>query len=202
MGFWIECLAIAQMNRESGTRITGEEPRNEFSDGASTREPDENRMWFALAYTLEMCDNAIVRDVIGMYPVLLRVTACAIARANDDANVVLSRNASEVMQQILFASPKGPIAAKSFWRRMAVRSEKFINDVYEAARLVKGIDEAQRVALNILKLVYMLLLTGDAVSARKIMEILVAEVPQASYMFSPLIQWESMLMGCDAVKAL
>ncbi len=201
LGFWIECLAIAQMNRESGTRITGEEPRNEFSDDASAREPDENRMWFALAYTFEMCDNAIVRDVIGMYPVLLRVTACAIARANDDANVVLSRNASEVMQQILFASPKGPIAAKSFWRRMAVRPETFINDVYEAARLVKGIDEAQRVALNILKLVYMLLLTGDAVSARKIMEILVAEVPQASYMFSPLIQWESRLMGCDAVKA-
>ena len=47
----------------------------------------------------------------------------------------------------------------------------------------------------------LLLLTGDAVSARKIMEILVAEVPQASYMFSPLIQWESRLMGCDAVKA-
>ena len=58
--------------------------------------------------------------------------------------------------------PAGPIAAKSFWRRMAVRSETFIDDVYEAARLVKGIDEAQRVALNILKLVYMLLLTGDA----------------------------------------
>ena len=159
-----------------------------------TREPDENRMWFALAYTFEMCDNAIVRDVIGMYPVLLRVTACAIARANDDANVVLSRNASEVMQQILSPSPKGPIAAKSFWRRMAVRSETFIDDVYEAARLVKGIDEAQRVALNILKLVYMLLLTGGAGGA-KIMEILVAEVPQASYMFSPLIQWESRLMG-------
>jgi len=201
VGFWIECLATAQMNRESGTRITGEEPRNEFSASASAREPDENRLWFALAYTLEMCDDAIVRDVIGMYPILLRVTACAIARANDEKNVILSRNASEVMQQMLIASPKGPAAAKSFWRRMAVRSEKLIDDVYEAARLVKDIDEAQRVDLNILKLLYMLLLTGEAVSARKIMEILVAEVPQASYMFSPLIQWESRLMACDAVKA-
>lgn len=201
VGFWIERLANAQMNRESGTRITGEEPRNEFSASASARKLDENRLWFALAYTLEMCDDAIVRDVIGMYPVLLRVTACAIARANDENNVILSRNASEVMQQMLIASPKGPAAAKSFWRRMAVRSEKLIDDVYEAARLVKGVDEAQRVDLNILKLLYMLLLTGDAVSARKIMEILVAEVPQASYMFSPLIQWESRLMGCDAVKA-
>jgi senataxin len=201
LAFWIECLARAQVERESARRTLCEEIRDDVPKDHEPFVPVEARLWFALAYTLERSDSQIAREVFTTHPIVFRLAACAMKRSNEKGARALSSNACEVIQVILKALPRGPKAAKSFWERVGVDRADLIEDLFQAAlNLPKDRKAEQICALTALKYVYLLLPTGDAVQARQVMNILAADIPHSKATFSAEVQWASRLAACRAVE--
>ena len=222
-GFWIECLVRDDAKWSASRRLSCAEIRDDVLEEETPYEPSERRIWFALAYTLEKSDKELTRDVFSCYPVLFRLAVDAIERANKGRALAMSVNASEVVKSILSKLPRGPEAARAFWPRVDIQPGVLIDCLYDAARLpgekeqsrlekekveptekqkaalTQNQKEAQ-VALVALKHVYLLLTSGDAVNAGKVMGILVEEVSRSKNLFNIETRWRSRLLACTAVE--
>ena len=203
-GFWIDSLLREESRKTSLRRITCVKMHEDFPEGVEPYEPKSARVWFALAYTLEMCDIALVQELFRSYSVIFRLASDAVDRANENTknslSLSLSCNACEVINAVLSVLPRGPDAARVFWPRVGVPPKQLIDGLYDASRLVKDIPGSQLIALKCLMNVYLLLNTGDAVSSGKIVSILVEEIPRLPHLYNPDVQWRSRLLACEAVK--
>jgi len=215
-GFWVECLGDCQRAREraTSTRLYARAaPTASDLDEAGGKPfvPQESRLWFVLAFVLEMSDDATAQAVLEQHPIVFELAVNALARATrkarskpptpeDDEMIKLASNACDIVKAVLSSTPRGIKHARSFWKFVGMRPAEVINALVSAARMA-SIERRQDqiTALSALKSAYLLLPRGDAVNAARIMDCLVTDVPRSTFFYDAEVRWESRLLACTAV---
>ncbi len=218
-GYWVECLADAQRERERQSDGGGARrlyaaivPEVDFDgDVVEPFVPSESRLWFCLAFALGMSDAAITRAVVEQHPLVFELAVKALVRstknprlkpptAEDMDMIKLASNACDVVNLILTSYLRGIEHANAFWRLTCVKPSTTIEALAAAARMAsKERPQDQITALVALKSAYLLLPRGDAISSSRIMDCLVKDIPHATKFYDAEVQWESRLLACTAV---